>query len=938
MEEPAQTYTYDDKGNLKSVSSTGNGTDTYTYSGADLTKEVAGGYGTYTYTYDSAHNMTSSTNGNYQMTVSYDAAGNTTGTVFKNKANSNSLFLKTSAEYTADQNQIKKATDVNGGVTSYVYDSLGRVTSTIVKQNNTTNITTNNEYYSGSNRQSASGIAEVAKLFYGYSKGCLTDFSRHALSGSSRPWQQYHMNTDAWGNVTSIQVRSSSSTSATAPTSWSTPIELAKYTYAGNNGYLSIMTYANGDYETYSYDRYGRTDTVKHFNSGRVLQYSESFVYDGSGNTAKSVVKNASGSEIAVYRYEYDSLGRLIRSKQSGSSVSQFSSEHQYDQENRLTKQSYQLGGKSFTETYKYDSVKQSDGSFKGDGSMTEMQTTSGSTLTLAYDMIRRLQTLTAKNGTSTVYTKGYTYRTISGKQATTQVTALNYGGFSNAPSFQYTYNANGTIASEGMNNYAPRTYQYDKLGQLIYASDDGRDLNYHYTYDNAGNILSVRVQGTAHSNEDYYNTYSYGNESWADLLTAFNGQGIVYEGQKYNLSTGSATGTAISGNPTYYYNGNRWTFSWQNGRQLASANKSGTAISYTYDLNGLRTSKTVNGMRHDYVYASGRLLRETYGNVTLDFSYGINGTPYSFTYTNGTNTPATYYYITNLQNDVIYVVGANGTKVAEYEYDPFGKVIHASGSMAEINPIRYRAYYYDTETGFYYLQSRYYDPAICRFVNADSYSSTGQGILGCNMFSYCNNCPITRDDPKGEFFGAICGAVGGFVGGLVGAVINGDDDPLQSALIGAGTGFIAGACVDFAVATGGVGGIVIAAGGGVIAGGLDSVANDLYDGKPVDWGSAAFSAVLGGVTNLLSLGLVNTKGLQSGAKSLKEAAKDFLSNGVKQATENTTRRVAGSVVPKSVKGVLKNLAKNIINGRNESALISCFCTFFKKGVENAYR
>ena len=98
-----------------------------------------------------------------------------------------------------------------------------------------------------------------------------------------------------------------------------------------------------------------------------------------------------------------------------------------------------------------------------------------------------------------------------------------------------------------------------------------------------------------------------------------------------------------------------------------------------------------------------------------------------------------------------MYLVDANGNEVAAYDYDPYGKIISATGTMAEINPLRYRGYYYDAETGFYYLQSRYYDPEICRFINADSYASTGQGYMGYNMFAYCNNSPILHSDPSGE-------------------------------------------------------------------------------------------------------------------------------------------------------------------------------------------
>lgn len=137
--------------------------------------------------------------------------------------------------------------------------------------------------------------------------------------------------------------------------------------------------------------------------------------------------------------------------------------------------------------------------------------------------------------------------------------------------------------------------------------------------------------------------------------------------------------------------------------------------------------------------------MRQTGGGNTLDFFYDESGHPYALTH-NGT----TYYYVTNLQGDVLHIVNNAGTAVVSYTYDPYGKVLSATGTLAEVNPLRYRGYVYDSETGFYYLQSRYYDPTICRFINADSYVSTGQGFLGHNMFSYCRNNPASRKDTLG--------------------------------------------------------------------------------------------------------------------------------------------------------------------------------------------
>ena len=138
--------------------------------------------------------------------------------------------------------------------------------------------------------------------------------------------------------------------------------------------------------------------------------------------------------------------------------------------------------------------------------------------------------------------------------------------------------------------------------------------------------------------------------------------------------------------------------------------------------------------------------MRMTWGANILDFFYDESGLPYAMKY-NGT----AYYYITNLQGDVMRIVDGSQNTVTSYDYDPYGKVISAMGTLANINPLRYRGYVYDTETGFYYLQSRYYDPTVGRFINADSYATTGQGIIGHNMFAYCLNNPAGFVDNGGQ-------------------------------------------------------------------------------------------------------------------------------------------------------------------------------------------
>ena len=178
-------------------------------------------------------------------------------------------------------------------------------------------------------------------------------------------------------------------------------------------------------------------------------------------------------------------------------------------------------------------------------------------------------------------------------------------------------------------------------------------------------------------------------------------------------------------------------------------------------DTTPAETERTISGVlastetvTHEYLTQSGKVVRETIttsmDTTTLDFFYDESGRPFAFNYTPEGSTPNTYYYILNLQGDVVQIIDEGGVLQAEYVYSPWDEVISAEGDLAEVNPLRYRGYYYDSETGFYYLQSRYYDPENHRFINADCYASTGQGFIGTNAFSYCGNAPSSRTDGYG--------------------------------------------------------------------------------------------------------------------------------------------------------------------------------------------
>ena len=168
-----------------------------------------------------------------------------------------------------------------------------------------------------------------------------------------------------------------------------------------------------------------------------------------------------------------------------------------------------------------------------------------------------------------------------------------------------------------------------------------------------------------------------------------------------------------------------------------------------------------MNDVRHEYYLDGSRIIKETWANQTLEFLYDENNSVYCIVYTGGDGA-GRYYLIKNLQGDVTRILNNNLETVAQYVYDPWGKLVYildADGepnsgiSIANINPIRYRGYYFDMETGFYYLNARYYDPALGRFINPDSFVTTGQGLTSYNMYAYCGNNPVNRTDPDGHFW-----------------------------------------------------------------------------------------------------------------------------------------------------------------------------------------
>ena len=710
FEEPFEAkYEYDSNGNVTKITDIDGRVTSYAYnSNNDVTSITMPGGGQYSYSYDSNRLLTETVSATgVHTSYGYDAYGNSTSASIGGDGDK---VIRSDTTYTSDGNMtasvtagdrntvtyandtdrslVNSVTDAKGVATGYSYDSMRRLLAT------------------------ACGDAAVTN---GYTDDLLSSLSHTNTSGKTTTYSFVYGAADL---QTAVNIGS-----------WN----LVSNAYNSGTWTLSSQTYGNGDYWKYFYDNMD-TLTSRFTNCSDNEGIGFYYTYNGKGKLVRIEMKSVTiadgavtgGTLLSSENYLYDGSDRLIRVVETdGDNVVLHDFSWTYDAKDNVTALTESIGGKSFSYTYAYDDDSRPT-SF-GYGDVTKQ---------ITYDGHGRSSGTTVKNGSSTVLGTGYAYRDVDSTYTTTQVKSVtnSYGG--KTANFNYTYDANGNITS--ISGAQAVTYEYDDLGQLVWEKNATAGKAWNYTYDNGGNILS-RTEYTCSGNGTVSGggtttSYTYGDAEWGDLLTAYNGEEITYDG---------------IGNPLSYRG---WTMSWQGGRQLASMTKGSDTLSFAYNESGLRTSKTVNGVTHSYVWQSSKLAADITDAYALYFHYDSSGEVIGFTRTaNGTDTE--YFYVKNLQGDILKVISATGTEAAAYSYDAWGKLLTSAGDLADVNPLRYRGYFYDTETGLYYLKSRYYDPEVSRFINPDAFVSSGTSVASYNMMVYCDNNPINRIDPAGMFW-----------------------------------------------------------------------------------------------------------------------------------------------------------------------------------------
>ncbi len=488
--------------------------------------------------------------------------------------------------------------------------------------------------------------------------------------------------------------------------------------YEDKNGNLSSIQYGNNQMISFMHDDFDRIRQMQRMDD------NYRYIYDSNGNIAKVLSSDNRES------HHYDISDRLC--------------EYEYD--NFKIKYQYNISNDVTCKKYYLNSILHSLNNDMSEDDLINKVTIDGHEFNYQYDSFGRVLN---RNINDSFDTKYHYYS--MGKRTTNLLQCMENGN----DKYSYEYDKMGNIKRLYYNDQLYREYYYNVYNELVKETDYNTEENIEYHYDNLGNLLTTTVMDMNTEGVIKLDTYQYGNDKWVDQLTKYNSQSITYD----------EIGNPISIGDNIY-------MTWINGRSLNTYtdSKKNLNISYKYDRDGLRRVKVVNGLTTNYFLENSDIIYEQRGNNTIFYLYDLTGLA-GIQYNNDI-----YYYVKNMQNDIVGILNSNYEKVVTYEYDSWGKVVSVKDALGEkitdethiglINPYRYRSYYYDVETGLYYLNSRYYSPEWKRFLNADSFTGTNENVNENNLYIYGNNNPIAFYDSEGQF------AITATLGSIVGAVL----------------------------------------------------------------------------------------------------------------------------------------------------------------------
>ena len=625
--------------------------------------------------------------------------------------------------------------DIGSQVESYTYDANGNITGYVDSVGNESSFV----YDSSNNLTTVTAPGGRTTLYFYNNKGDVVS------------------ETDPDGNVTTYTY-SDTTGLLTSQTKGGTTV-----TYSYSNGLVSSVVVSGTNYSmpySYLYNDYGNIISVR---SGSLLQTVSSYTYTCGG---RGKLKSKTESNGYYETYSYDNTGNLVSTSVSGYEVY----ENTYDfAGNCLRSTDAYLGtadislitpdGGSFTYTFDISgtivkTVTESGRILFANGSeyneLPEDISIDSETDALGRETEYALK-LTQNNSESNVLDITRTYLDATAGASPNEVATESFSG---AESFHYFYDGNGNLTEvrDGQNNIFLK-YTYDAKGQLIREDNSYSDETYTFVYDANGNI-SYKITYTFTLTQNYGTMKSFSMNSYdsmnRDKITSLGGTGISYDGL----------------NPTNWRNASNLT--WR-GRQLISRTQNDVTTTYEYNADGLRTKRTTGTNVTEYIWDGDRLIKEITPNYTITYLYhGYELIGFNVI---GNN----YYYAKDSFGVIRHIYTENGDLYCTYNYDAWGNM--TSRIFADprntlagyLNPIRYKSYYYDSDTGFYYLQSRYYDPVVGRFLNADdtAFLSVSESVVGKNLFSYCENNPTNNTDSQGQISitGIVCGTISGIAG-----------------------------------------------------------------------------------------------------------------------------------------------------------------------------
>lgn len=304
--------------------------------------------------------------------------------------------------------------------------------------------------------------------------------------------------------------------------------------------------------------------------------------------------------------------------------------------------------------------------------------------------------------------------------------------------------------------------------------------------------------------------------------------------------------------------------------------------MSFTYNDEGIRTSKTVNGVTHTYYLNGSQIMAEEWEDKLLVYLYDASGSPIGMMYRTTSyeiDEWNVFWFEKNLQGDIVAVYNRMGLELVTYSYDAWGnqtvKYWNGGGtSPAQYNPFRYRGYYYDTDLGMYYLQSRYYDSKICRFISPDHanvITATPAALTDKNLYAYCDNNPVMRVDESGKFWHIIAGAA---IGAIINATVSAISQKITKGTINwveVGVSAVAGA-LSGAIASTGIGAI----GAGIINAAIDGteyLVTQSINGVEINKSELAATMLFSGATAGAGFNGSKLQGIYKQSKTILETA-----------------------------------------------------------------